>query len=808
MKKEKSIIVQFIILFFFTLLITSCTEGEKPEKRELTKVRWEYRKIGDIEWKKIFLPGSVYTALKKDTLIKSLFYGDLYFQNQWIENESYEYKTTFNINNKILNKENIELTFSGIDTYADIFVNDSLILSSDNMFREWTVDCKSIVKYGENKILIKIYSPLKRQDELIKKSSYDLISGNQTITRKPAYHYGTDFGFRYVNSGIIKPITLYAWNNAKINDIQFVTTDLYDSIANIEAIFEINSTSEKNANIQIIHIDTILCQEQINLKEGINKYKVKFSIINPKKWWTYDLGEPFLYNFNSKLIINDKSIAQKNVKFGIRKIEIIQEDDATYLKLNNKQLFLKGGTYVPMEIFLDRINSYDYQKIVQSFVISNINIVRLSEIGIYENDIFYNLCDEKGVLIWHDFMLPYEIFPDDEHLFENIKQETRQNIIKLRNHPSIAFWYGSNEIEKIWTEKKLSEKYSKKDSIAIWDLNNKIFNELLPELVKENSSENNYLTEFKIHTIEQNSFVQSYPSKKTLKTYISKKNKTYTSKNILSHQFPKNANPEIDKLIDIFFKPTENLPNYIYLSQLCQAKQVNQEVIKYRKNRKTYKNGIFFGIINDYSPVISYSHIDYKRIWKAAQFSLKNIFKNLFLIFEENNNFVKVNIVSDNLSEYEAKVYFKIFNFDGKTLWRKNASITIKPNSCQEYFNLEIGNIKQKYGRNNIVLKAEVISNQEIIAEQNYFFTTEKNLNLSEPKINIKYFLIEDGYAIELTTDKLAKNVYLTSKVDGLFDDNFFDIIPGDNKIVIFYTNKKINKIEKQFAVKTLYDIF
>ena len=806
MYKNQRLIIKFLIIIFFTIFIFSCDENKKIEKVNLTQRWWKYRKIGDDTWKSLPIPATIHSALQRDTIIKSLYFGKNFKDKQWIENEDYEYQLLFQADRKLISKEKIELVFEGIDTYAEIFLNDSLILTTDNMFRKWKFDCKKIIKLGNNTINVKIYSPLKKQKELLKNSKYKLLSGEQTITRKANFHFGTDYSYRFVTSGIWRTVYFIAWNNAIINNVQFYTKNITDSTANMEANIEINSSINKNSLIRISYENNILCSKKIDLKKGINNYSIDFVVNEPKLWWTHDLGEPFLYDFKTELFLNNKSLDTKKTNIGIRTIEIVQNNDSSLLKINNKPLFLKGVVYIPQDIFQDNVNKNKYKKIIRALKISNVNIIRLFEEGIYENEIFYNLCDKHGILIWHDIMLPHEIFPDNKEFTQNIETETVENILRLRNHPSIAFWFADNKIESIWKNKNLSAKYSKQDSITIWQINNEIFNKIIPNIIEKYDNERQYLTDFNIINFFENNFIKAYPIKSSISHFTPEKQFKINSEIIIEHT----KYGEIDfveLVLNYFFNIDPNFESFIYLNQLMQAKQIYSEMEKSRLNRSNNYTGIFYGIVNDCCPIISSANIDYFGHWKAAQFYLKKIYNPLLFIFEENNASTKVYIVSDKHETIDAKISFKVFNFNGKTLWRKKFNQQIEANSCKNYFNLKLANVIKIHGKQNIVMKAEIIANQTIIAEQYYFFTSEKNLNLSKPKIDINFFLIENGYAIELKSDKLAKNVYITTKEEGIFEDNFFDIISGDNKVLKFYTDKNIDKIEEKFKIISFYDI-
>ena len=239
------------LYIFFILFLFSCEGKNEIIKISLTREWWQYSKMGQNEWKRTPLPTNIHSALSKDTVISGIYKDTNIVSNKWIENENWEFRRDIEINKKILLKDKIELVFEGIDTYSEIYLNDSLILETNNMFRTWEIDCKSKFKYGKNELLVKLFSPITKENDLLKNTPYNLFAGKQTITRKAAFHYGTNIGFRKVSVGIYKPVYIRAWDNAIIKNVQIYTQKIEDNTAFLKADFEINSVSEKTALIRI-----------------------------------------------------------------------------------------------------------------------------------------------------------------------------------------------------------------------------------------------------------------------------------------------------------------------------------------------------------------------------------------------------------------------------------------------------------------------------------------------------------------------------------------------------------------------------
>src|SRR5690606_10501395 len=329
----------------------------------------------------------------------------------------------------------------GLDTYADVFLNGEQILVADNMFREWQVDVKELLKNGENELRILFKSPVKTGLEKYDANGFvypgaenDQAERGQVedgkrvsiYTRKAGYHYGWDWGPRLVTSGIWRPVSLKAWDEARIENLQIVQNEVSEEKATFAAVYEVEAEKRGKAVLTVKNDDTVLASAEIQLQEGIEKYEVDFEIQSPKLWWTNGLGEAHLYNITGELQAGERKISEKT-RIGVRTIELVREEDehgtSFYFKLNGHPVFMKGANIIPNDMFIPRVTDENYRTMIETTKNSNMNMLRVWGGGIYEEDIFYDLCDENGILVWQDFMFACAMFPNDEPFLENIRQE-------------------------------------------------------------------------------------------------------------------------------------------------------------------------------------------------------------------------------------------------------------------------------------------------------------------------------------------------------------------------------------------------
>ncbi len=798
--------------------------------RNLSSENWTFNKQNETKKHKASIPGTVHTDLYENKLIPDPFYGANEKQLQWIENENWEYESTFSLSEKEISNENIELEFDGLDTYATVYINGKLVLEADNMFRKWIISVKNHLKKGKNHLKIVFLSAVQKGKEEASKLSYTLPEKERVFVRKAQYQFGWDWGPRFVTAGIWKKVQLKFWNSATIENIKFSQLELNDKKAILEFTTEIYVSKAKTIQLQINEK-----AETFHLKKGTNKVKMPYEISNPKLWWCNGLGDPNLYPFSIELYQKEKTLDKKKLNIGLRTIELIQENDqhgkSFYFKLNGKSVFMKGANYVPPDSFLPRVPDATYFSLVENAKKANMNMLRVWGGGVYANDEFYNACDANGILVWQDFMFACAMYPGDEKFIKNVKQEVIDNVNRLQNHPSIALWCGNNENDEGWHnwgwQKQFN--YSKADSTQIWNDYKKVFHEMIPNtldslLPKEKNvywpsspsigwGRKESLTQgdshywgiwwgkepFEIYEKKVGRFMSEYgfqgmPNLETLQKVMNKEDLNFTSEAFKNHQKHPTGYETINEYMERDYVVPKDFENYIYVSQLLQAHGMKIAIEAHRL-AKPYCMGSLYWQLNDCWPVTSWSTLDYNGNWKAAHYQVKDSFAPIFLAITENADGYSIIGSNDNLEVKEGLVIAKLLDFSGMELWTasKECVLDVERNTtCMQIFYKEL----PKFVKEKTVLQIEFTSNQKKTVAHHYF-VKPKELQLEKPTIELK---IVGETLIELKTNTLAKNVYLQAN-SAFFEENYFDLVPGIPKII------KTQKPTQETKVLSLFDV-
>ena len=804
---------------------------------------WQFRQLGDTHWKTANVPGCIHSDLFKNKQIPDPFFGDNEKQLQWIESKDWEYSCSFTIDSSIQSSGNIDLIFEGLDTYADIFFNKIKLGSTNNMFREWKYDIKTYLTKGNNNLRIVFHSPVNIDSLKAKELKYSLPD-SRGFSRKAAYQYGWDWGPRLVTSGIWRPVYIQTWNSFNIEKLNINCTGIRTDKATLSAEFDINSEITQHLKIRIIDSETeiVYSKYNIDLIAGENHFGWGFSINNPELWWTNGLGKPNLYNLNIEIETSDYTHTI-NKSIGLRTIQLLQKPDSVGSSfefiLNGIPVFIKGANYIPMDNFLANVSQDRYEELISDAVEANINMLRVWGGGIYENDIFYDLCDENGILVWQDFMFACNMYPGDEDFIENVKEEAKLNIVRLQEHPCIALWCGNNEVDNGWNDWGWQKQfnYSHSDSTEIYNNYKKLFNNVLPNLINLYSPKTPYWpsspkwgwghnqskTEGDSHywgvwwgkesfnEYENNvgRFMseygfQAYPDMKTIKQFTNTDDRNLNSEAIKNHQKHPIGNKTIIEYMERNYPIPNDFETFVYLSQIVQAKGITKAIEVHRRT-KPYCMGTLYWQLNDCWPAISWSSLDYNLRWKALHYHIKKTYNNIIISTEINNDSICVYVVSDSIKDFKANLVFNTMNFEGGEIETDSSQITIKGNTSKIYHTYNIEDLLTDSLKFNHFINISLIANNKTIAEKNKFLCMPKYLELKDANINIEIDRLNETYEITLTSQVLVKDLFLElNDTDLHLSDNYFDLIPGKAKKVYIYSREAISNLESKIKLTQL----
>ncbi|MEO9872026.1 beta-mannosidase [Ekhidna sp.] len=851
-----------IYAVIFVVLLFSCDKQTQVEVTDLND-GWEYRSVNDSSWRSASVPGTVHTDLLQNGEIEDPFYRLNEHDLQWIDKRDWEYRTVFDVKKTDMNADRVELEFLGLDTYSKIYLNDSLILETDNMFRTYKIDVKSLLKSRDNLLVVTLESPIKKGIEkydalgfTIPVSNNDLAEIGQVeenkqvsiFTRKAGYHFGWDWGPRLVSSGIWRPVRLRTWNNHKIKDLFIQQKSLNEQSASMMAQIDLEvEESDSEVVIDLLLEDEIIQSKTLEVTQASSLITIPFTIDNPKRWWPNGMGDQHLYEITAR-VSTESSSDTKTRRVGLRTIEVVQEKDSIgasfYFKVNGIPTFMKGANYIPQDVFLSRVDEQDYDRVLKAAKDANMNMLRVWGGGIYENDEFYDKCDELGLLVWQDFMFACAMFPGDPAFLENIRQEAIDNVIRIRNHPSVALWCGNNEVLSAWEnwgwKNQVISEQSEEVANTIWKAYDDIFHQILPEVVSEYDGERFYWpsspgSEFgkkenlvagdahywmvwwgkepfdnynkAIPRFMSEFGFQSFPNMPTINKYTTSEDHDIYSEVMKSHQRSSIGNVTIDEYMKRHYRQPKNFESFIYASQVLQAHGIQVGIEAHRRNRARCMGSLYWQI-NDCWPVASWSSIDYFGNWKALHYQVKRSFQNVIMSFEQTDQKLNIHIVSDSLKNLDAELKLELIDLNGNTQKTWNESLIVRANTSDVYYSIPADELD--INTKNTLLTGELKVGNKILASGNLNFIPFKEMELIDPELTYKTTVTKDEIIIELSTKNFAKSIYMTDGTVNNFSDNYFDLLPNTNKRVSIPNNENYDlaSFEEKFKVVTLFDSY
>jgi len=837
--------------------------------------KWEFRAVGNTdradvkEWHPAQVPGVVQTDLLHDGLIPDPFYQDNDTRLQWIGLADWEYRTTFDADAATMAHEHIELVFDGLDTYADVYVNDQPVLHSDNMFRRWRVPVKTILKAGTNALRVVFHSPIESMIPKVKALPYQLPSisshntGNEEdvatapYTRKAPYQYGWDWGPRYVTEGIWQPVRLETWDALRIENFHIRQQSIVKEAATVDAELEIDAGRATTAAIEINYSELSGAQaaspirQTVQLDPGVNRISVPIRIANYKLWYPLGYGAQDRYRFSATVRQGKSIAAEAALKTGLRTVELRREVTPTgksfEFVVNGISVFAKGADVIPFDSFPNHVTPENHRQILEAARDAHMNMVREWGGGYYESDDFYDICDELGILVWQEFIFGGDMVPGGADFTNNVRQEAIEQVTRLSDHPSIVLWCGNNEIETGWVHwdnrKDFQESVSPAIRDIVWQDYVNLFHGVLLNVVDRYGNSVPYWpsspsanfenppdsqTDGDMHywqvwhalaPIEQYTHqfprfmseygFQSFPEMRTIRSFAKPADMDIRSATMQDHQKNHGGNERILTYMLRWYPEPKDFPSFVYLSQVLQAEAIKVGAEHLRRQRPNTMGSLYWQL-NDCWPVASWASIDYFGRWKALQYYARRFYDDVLVSPFEHDGNVDVYVVSDKLRPLSAKIHTRLLDFSGKLLLDKTQDVQAPAQSSAVYTTLDEKELLANADPKKCFLVFDLEVGGQQVSRNLIFFEVMHNLDLPmAPKIETSVAASPSGYAVTLRSPVLARSVYLSfSDLDVQTSDNYFDLLPGETVTVNLKTSSALSQVQSALQVVSLTNAF
>jgi beta-mannosidase len=815
---------------------------------------WQFRRANSEEWLPATVPGGVHTDLLANGRIPDPFTTDNEKSVQWVAESDWVYRYNFSCSGDLLTEHKIFLVCDGLDTLARVALNDHELGHTDNMFRRYEWEIKSYLKTtDENVLTVSFTSPIKFAAE--KQAMRALPGVPQAIPggphlRKAPCQFGWDWGPQLPPIGIWKEIRLEGRSEARLADIQLHQQHT-DGKVSVEALVSVQHWGKLPLKVKIRieapEGESFEIESAVGASEEV---RLDIPILQPMLWWPNGYGEQPLYQVEVSLFHKDASMErqldQSNYQIGLRTLELRQQEDiwgqSFAFMVNGVQILAKGSNWIPADSFPTRITGESLELLIRAAAETHQNMLRVWGGGIYEDELFYDLCDRYGILVWQEFIFSCSIYPlDDPEFLENVHQEVIENVRRLRHRASLALWCGNNEMEWGWVDWNWNRP-ELQDMKAAYD---QFFHHTLKEWClaedpnhaywpSSPSSDTPFINPngqrqgdahywdvwhggkpFTAYRDQYPRFMsefgfQSLPPLETIRTYAEEKDWNMTSYIMEQHQ--KNANGNsmmIRQMLDQFQLP-KDFESLVYLSMVLQAEGIRYGVEHWRRHPDRVA-GILYWQLNDCWPVASWSSLDYYGRWKALHYAARRFYAPVLLSIEDNPPEMTVYVSNEQLSAWEGTVNWSLETFDGESLASGSSAVNASPQSASQVCKLDFSASINDDNQRKVIFVAELMQGDHLVARQAASFAPIKHLELQRPTIYVRRKSHGGKLTIDLESKSLALMVELSLEGrDVVFSDNYFTI-PAGRKVQItcpFPSDWNEKQVMDALHVRSVYDSY
>jgi beta-mannosidase len=845
--------IAFVFILSFSLLVELPLRADQVSAQLLSS-NWQFRAIGNTDspdvkqWHPAQVPGVVQTDLLNNHLIPDPFDRDNEFRLQWIGLADWEYQTVFQADAATLGHDHVDLVFDGLDTFADVYLNDQPILHADNMFRHWRISAKPLLKPGPNTLRIVFHSAVEKMLPYVKTLPVVLPSisthnyGNEEniatapYTRKAPYNYGWDWGPRFMTEGIWQPVRLETWDGLRIDNFHIHQQQINSGAALVTAELDIDAGAPTTASLALAHDEGSGAQtsdgtQTLTLDAGMNHVFFPVRIASPKLWYPVGYGPQDRYRFSASIRIGKKvEAAHAEVKTGLRSIELRRVADqwgkSFEFVVNGITVFSKGADVIPFDSFPNRVTPEIHRKILQAARDAHMNMVREWGGGYYESDDFYDICDELGIMVWQEFMFGGDMIPGDVAFQENVREEAIEQIKRLRDHPSIVVWCGNNEVETGWyhwaDRQEFKEAISPVTRDRVWQDYIIMFSDILKSSVNQygdpapywpsspsanfeeipdnqhngdmhywavwhqQAPAEDYTKQFPRFMTEYG--FQSFPEMRTIRSFASKPEDFDIHSTVMqAHQKNKGGNERILTYMLREYREPKDFASFVYLSQVQQAEIIKIGAEHLRRQRPRTMGSLYWQL-NDCWPVASWASIDYYGRWKALHYYARRFYDDVLVSPYLHDGKVDIYVVSDQLQPLAGTLHTRLLDFSGKIL----ADLAAKGNPRNSFLVVDLEVAGKKTSRNLV------------------FFDVTHNLQLPvTPKIESNLSQSGKDFTVSLQSPTLARSVYLSfGDLDVESSDNYFDLLPGEPVTITLKSAAAIDELKSSLKIISLTDAY
>jgi beta-mannosidase len=763
----------------------------------------------------ITLPGDVHTALLDAGEIPDPYFGNNEKAVMWVNETAWKVERKFTARKADIDGY-LTLTLDGVDCIATIKLNGETVAETQNSFIRYDIDVTGKVHEGENNLRIEFaiapdvakarYDAHPFPIPFTKNYQTNGLKGiHMNFIRKAACHAGWDWGICLMPIGVYGRMAL---RRSRLVRQESVQVEQAHGKKSVELSIKTHVFAFASGSVEIGHqIDGQTIADKVVVVAGDNLFTHNLTIKHPKLWWPNGQGEQPLYTLETTL---DGEITSR--KLGLRKLEwVIEKDDIDHsfkVRVNGRDITMMGANWIPNDAIPSRITPAAVRDVLESAKAVNMNMIRIWGGGQYEPDYFYELCDELGILLWHDFMFSCMPYPSNPEFLADVRIEITQQVRRLQHHASVALWCGDNEV--IGSLTWYDETRANRDRfVANYDR----LNSMLEEIVRNedegrrfwpSSPSLGYMdfsdgwhsdtrgdTHFwqvwheaapferarEVNPRFASEFgFQSFTSMNVIESFTEPGDRNPSSPVMETHQRNDGGNARILETMTRYFRFPRDFEQMVFLSQIQQGLAI-KTAIEYWRSTKPRCMGTLFWQINDTWPVASWASLDYGGQWKLLHYMAKRFFLplNVVAVPDKATGDVVFRGINDSGAKTEIGLEILAVNVSGKVRTLHSKHIKLNPDGAIDIVTIAA----DKLGEGDFLFFSWTGEDGKLLGENDFFPKAYKYYDLPHAEVKANWSKDDGAPVLTLTTDRPALFVTATADVPGYFSDNAVTLLPG-----------------------------
>ncbi|NEE00682.1 glycoside hydrolase family 2 protein [Phytoactinopolyspora halotolerans] len=769
------------------------------------------------------VPGSVHTDLLAAGLIPDPYLDDHERLVAWIGRCDWEYRTTFSWSPD--GHDRHDLVFDGLDTVATVTLNGHELARTANQHRTYRLSADDALLDGANELVVRFASPIRYADRQSLELGYRPHVNHHPYNaiRKTACNFGWDWGPDLATAGIWRPVTLHSWSTARLAAVRPLAT-VQGNTGHVAVHIDIEwRGDEPSASTRPVPSDPAPAHDlvvtvgehtsRIAVGPGETSAVVEVDVPDARRWWPRGYGDQPLYQVEVRLESDDGTAVdawQSRVGFRTVRLDMTPDEDGTsfVIVVNDQPVFVRGANWIPDDVFVHRVDRDRYARRIAQAEQANINLLRVWGGGIFESDDFYELCDERGIMTWQDFLFACAAYAEEEPLRGEIEAEARDNIVRLLPHPSLVLWCGNNE--NIW----LCHDWNWELQVQgkSWGLG--YYTELLPQVLAELDPHRPYTPaspwsgtldiypndadhgsshlwdmwnqrDYVEYRTYRPRFVAEFgwqgpPTWATLRRAISDDPLTPESPGMIIHQKAFDGNDKLTKGLARHLPLPDDMEDWHWAMSLNQAAAVRLGIEHLRSWSPRCAGSIVWQL-NDCWPVTSWAAVDGDGRPKPLLYAIAHAYADRLLTIQPRPDGLAVVAVNDSADRWAGDVVVRRLSYDGTELAATKVPVEVGARaSAATPIPAEVATPAD----DGAELVVATLGDERAL----WFFAEYIDSRLTSARLTVQAEPTADagpsGYRIHVTAENLVRDVaVLADKVhpDAVADDMLVTLLPGES---------------------------